>query len=172
MPLKLNVSVSKKIGQPDFGSLGASCAVEVEMPCNIIDDLEAFHRQARNVYVAATQAVNDELARHQHAGEAAAEPQNVPATNGRTNGHRNGTSNGHSTAANGNGNGQRRAGGRRATASQVRAIHAIATRQGLDLARSLHDRFGTDRPDDLSITEASELIDELKGMANGTGGHQ
>ena len=30
MPLKLNVSVSKKIGQPDFGSLGAVCGVELE----------------------------------------------------------------------------------------------------------------------------------------------
>ena len=64
MPLKVNVSVSKKVGQPDFGSLGASCAVEVELPNNIVfDDLEAFHRHARSVYIAATQAVNDEFAR-------------------------------------------------------------------------------------------------------------
>jgi hypothetical protein len=29
--LKLSVSTSKKIGLPDYGSLGASCGVELEL---------------------------------------------------------------------------------------------------------------------------------------------
>ena len=142
MPLKLNVSVSKKVGQPDFGSLGASCAVEVELPHNIVfDDLEAFHRHARNVYVAATQAVNDELARHE--GNAATPNGNGHAAvhngNGHTasNGHANGSTNGRTNGhANGN-NGHAKPNGRKATASQIRAIHAIANRLGLDLASTL-----------------------------------
>lgn len=158
MPLKLNVSVSKKIGQPDFGSLGASCAVEIELPCNIIDDLEAFHRQARNVYVAATQAVNDELVRHQQPVGAASSNGHA-ASNGNGNGHH-------------DDNGRRRTNGRKATASQIRAIHAILNRQGLDLVETLRDHFGVTMAEDLSIGQASELIDELKGATNGSGGRR
>ena len=66
MPLTLNVGLSKKIGLPDYGSLGASCNVQVELPTNtIFDDLEAFHRQVKQAYKACTQAVIDELARNQ-----------------------------------------------------------------------------------------------------------
>jgi hypothetical protein len=92
MPVKLNVSISKMIGRPDFGSLGASCAVEVELPCGAIDDLEAFRRQARNVYAAATQAVNGELARQQQANPTASESGNGHALvgNGGANGQGNG----------------------------------------------------------------------------------
>jgi len=66
MPMILNVGLSKKIGQPNYGSLGASCNVQVELPSGlIVGDLESFHRQARLAYVACSQAVNDELAWHQ-----------------------------------------------------------------------------------------------------------
>ncbi len=41
MPLKLNVGVNKKIGLPDYGSLGTSCHVEVEVDSGLIfDDLD------------------------------------------------------------------------------------------------------------------------------------
>ena len=50
---------------------------------------------------------------------------------------------------------------RAATSSQVRALHAIATRQQFNLTELLRERFSLYRAEDLSITDASRLIDEL-----------
>jgi hypothetical protein len=62
-------------------------------------------------------------------------------------------------------NGQPRTVGRAATHSQVRAIRAIASKHRVDLARLLHERFCVGRPEELSVPEASALIDELKETA-------
>jgi hypothetical protein len=51
----------------------------------------------------------------------------------------------------------------------VRAIHAIANRQGIDLALTLQEHYGMDHAEDLGIGQASELIDELKGATSSTG---
>ena len=64
MPMKLNVGVSRKIGLPDYGSVGASCNLEMELDAGLLEkDLDGFHAQIRGAYVAAHQAVHDELAR-------------------------------------------------------------------------------------------------------------
>jgi hypothetical protein len=64
MPLKLNVGLSKKIGQPNYGSLGASCHVEVELDHSLIfDDLEGFQERAMHAFAACRQAVHEQLSR-------------------------------------------------------------------------------------------------------------
>ena len=51
---------------------------------------------------------------------------------------------------------------RPATASQVKAIRAIASRRRIDLVGLLRERFGLQTADELGIRDASNLIDELK----------
>jgi len=59
---------------------------------------------------------------------------------------------------------------RPATASQVKAIRAIASRRRIDLAALLRERFGVQTAESLGIRQASDLIDELKSDdQNGTG---
>jgi hypothetical protein len=40
MPLKLNVGVSKKLGMPEYSSVGAACNLEVELDSGLLDDLD------------------------------------------------------------------------------------------------------------------------------------
>ena len=163
MALKLNVGVSRKVGLPDYGSVGASCNLELELDAGLIDrDLDAFHARVRGVYVAAHQAVHDELARLQAPVESPHDPPAAPARHA-SNGHVGG--NGH---AGSNGRTDRPAGRSRlskpATENQVRAIRSIANRQHADLDGLLRE-FDVDRPEDLSLKQASELIDTLKTAA-------
>ena len=158
MALKLNVGVSRKVGQPDYGSAGASCNLELEVEVGLLDrDLEAFHARVRDVYVAAHQAVHDELARLQAPVEPPHEPQASPPRQA-SNGHPGG--NGHSDRPPAGRSRPRRP----ATDNQVRAICTIASRQHADLDGLLRDH-GVDRPEDLSLKQASELIDALKTAA-------
>jgi hypothetical protein len=158
MALKLNVGVSRKVGLPDYGSVGASCNLELEVEVGLLErDLDAFHARVRDAYVAAHQAVHDELARLQAPVGAPGEPAAPP---------RHHASDGH---PGGNGHADRPPAGRSrprrpATDKQVRAIRTIAGRQHADLDGLLRG-YGVDRPEDLSLRQASELIDALKTAA-------
>ena len=63
MPLKLNVGLMKKIGQPHYGSLSASCHLEIELECSLWErDAEGLQARMRNIFAACRQAVETELA--------------------------------------------------------------------------------------------------------------
>src|SRR5437762_11763349 len=66
MPLKLNVGVSRKIGLPRYGSVGASCAVEVELDQGLLfHDVETLHEKVQEAFAACRQAVAEELDRQE-----------------------------------------------------------------------------------------------------------
>jgi len=113
--LKVSVGLSKKVGLPEYGSLGASCHVEVELDSALLqNDLEKFQQHVRRAYVACAQAVNEELTRSNGHHPAQA-PNPAPANGNGTKG------NGHASNGNGHSNGQRHA-----TTAQVKAIYGIA----------------------------------------------
>ena len=158
--LKLNVGLTRKVGQDNYGSKGASVNVELELDSGIITEPERLRDRIKQLFTIAKSSVDEELNGHSQVVNG----HNGTATTGTsTNG------NGH---ANGNGTSQRKTSPRRATASQARALHVIADRQGIDLAGLLRQRFSLDQAGDLSITEASAMIDELKNQPNGVGGHR
>ena len=191
--LKLHAGVSKKVGLPGFSSASASCTIEAELDSTLLNDTQGFQMVVRRAYQSCEQAVRDEITRLTHDSptdtslllpkpqsqteiqtqprpqEAVIEVRTSPAIQGPM------------VTAN-----QRvpvqiiqsQPSPRPATASQVKAIRAIASRRRVDLVGLLRERFGLQTADELGIRQASELIDELKnddqdgtgsnGHANGT----
>jgi hypothetical protein len=116
-----------------------------------------FQERIRQVFRVAQEAVDEELTRQ-------------TAANGHDDSHSAANRNGHH---NGNGHAARAAHAIAAPPPVRRVCHAITARQGLDLAGTLRQRYGIEQqPEQLAITEANQLIDELKGAANGVGGHR
>ncbi len=169
MPLRLNVGVSRKVGLPDYCSVGASCNVEIELSQELLDhDLQSFQDRVRTAYVAAHQAVHDELTRLQQPPvtplepltngvaparitngrhTAPSEPPHVPEPHGRT------------------ARPPSRAPRSYATIRQIGALRAIARQTGADLAGFIHEEFGVERPEQLTVQQASQLIDDLKAAS-------
>jgi hypothetical protein len=157
MPLRLNVGVSKKVGLPGYGSAGASCNLEVELETGLLADPDALRERARSAYDTRRRAVHDELARLSPppAGMTA------PESDGRS--RRDGPA-----LADRPVDGLRDGAGRPrkpATPKQVAAIRTLANRQRADLDGLLRDDYGVGRPEDLSLSQASEFIDRLKAAA-------
>lgn len=174
MPMTVKVGHAKKVGQPDFGSLGASCEIELELDGSLLfHDLDGLQQKVQTAYTACRQAVNDELAGQTGSAAASAMQSSNNAehppiqTNGqdrsssvsspRTNPNREST-NGSQGSPNGRTAPRPR---RAATSAQLRALHSIATRQNFNLTELLRDRFHIYKAEELSLREASQLIDEL-----------
>lgn len=137
--LRLNAGLSRKIGEPDYGSRGASVNLELEVEGHLVNEPDALQDRIRRLFVLARQAVDEELN---------GRTESPPRTEGRTNGARNGE--------------------RKATTSQISAIRAICDQNNLDPDAAAQNSAGV-ALSALSLRQASALIDELKARSNGAG---
>ena len=179
MPLKLSVGLSRKIGLPHYGSLGASCQVEVELDGGLLrEDPDRFHRHVKNAFVACRQAVQEELSRRNPVRHAVAQDEvmsqappfenapngdcSYPGAQHTTNGHRGElTSELPDTEP---------ATYERATAKQLEFVRRLAGQiRGLGLRRlETTCAQWCEKPlAALNEREASQLIDKLKAVKSG-----
>ena len=142
--LKLNVGLARKIGEANYSSRGASVNLELEVESGLIEEPRRLQERIHGLFHMAQTAIDEKL----EAGGGSA-----------INGHH--QQNGHRQSSN-----------RPATDSQCRALRAIAHRQRVNLQDLLHEQYDVARPEDLGISQASAMIDHLRGTANGSGAHR
>lgn len=139
MPIRLNVGLTKKVGQENYGSKGASVNLELELDGALVQEPSKLKEKIGQMFAMCRSSLNDEL-------------------NG-------GNGNGHGapsvSKSNGTGNGSTQSKHRPATQSQIRAIQSICSNKGINLAGFLSD-YGVEKAEDLSIKQASQIIDHLK----------
>ena len=187
--LKLHAGVSKKVGLPGFSSASASCTIEAELDSSLLQDHEGFQVVVQRAYQSCEKAVEDQIARLTSEPQSEpSQPQEVievrtsPTISGATVTRIPATTNSADLPVTNRAAFRDAPSPRPATASQVKAIRAIAARRKIDLLGLLRERFGLTTADELGIRQASNLIDELKsdeptansstsGHANGNGAY-
>src|SRR5262245_23459859 len=146
MPTKLNIGLTQKAAEGGGAAREASLHLELEVEPALLAEPPQLHKRIRQLFHLLRTALAEELNRpcgstggaHVDTAPPAA---SVPAP----------------TA------GKQPGAVRPATAAQVKVICAVARERGVSLAELLREQYGVGRPRDLSVRQASEVIDHLKG---------
>jgi hypothetical protein len=147
MPMKLQVGASRKIADGHYGSRGASVGLEIELDGSLVLDAATLQERIRQLFYLVRQSLAEQLS-----GAGASPGDHTPTKNKKP------------SAPNGSpANGRRRNGlVRPATSAQIKALQAITQQQGVDLSAILRQHYGLERPEDLSVELASDLIGSLR----------
>ena len=166
--LKINANIAKRVPIPgvDYSSQQFACGMEVEVPSS--EKPEAIRDRIRRVFEMLQAEVDQQILDVKNgrastvSGTAQAGSRDVNNGGNRSRAKANGNA---SASRPRNGNGSEGNGNRcpaPATQAQAKAIWAIAKRTRMDLGQALSKYRVTD-PADLTIKQASQLIDQLKG---------
>ena len=165
--IKISANVSKKVPLPgiDYSSQQFGAAMEIEV--SDADRPEAVQQRLKELYTLLARTIDQQIAdATQPLGNTASQPQlpvpqrqfnqppqaAAPAPMPRNNG-RKATANGRPVGA---------------TQAQQRAIFAICKSLNLDMAAVLAD-YNVSDANQLTVKDASQLIDQLKNPQNGNG---
>jgi hypothetical protein len=145
--LKLNAGFRRKVGEPNYGSRGATVTIEVELDSGLIREPDALRRQVQDLFDLARRSVDAELR------GAAADGLPAPAVDRSASGHR-----------------PEQLLPQGATASQRATIRAMCGERWLAPDQVARERFGRRGVDELTVREASLLITSLMSTS-GNGRH-
>src|SRR3954454_6959349 len=86
MPLKINLGLARKVGEPNYSSRGASIHIEMEFDGELANQPGKLQARIRQLFALVRSSLAEELNGHKDAGNA----------NGNGNANANGNGNGHS----------------------------------------------------------------------------
>jgi hypothetical protein len=157
--MKLNVGASKKVGEANYGSRGASVNIEMELDSGLVAEPNKFREKIRQLFTLVRSSLAEELNGNGHTAQQSASSSTT--TNSAQ--HDNSLP---AQPANGSSNppAQRSGAVRLASPAQVKALYGISRQKKVNLSDLLRQRCSVGRPDELTLAQASGLIDELRAM--------
>jgi len=159
--IKLNCGFSRKVGEANYGSRGASVNLELELATDAARDANALHDKIKRMFALAKKAVDDEL-NGQSAPSESAGGGDTPARQAPGNG-------------NGNGHSAQGPSGSAATNKQVKLIMDLARTRKMNLSvieRLCQETCGVGDIYGLTKTQASAVIDRLKQSESSSGSNR
>ena len=156
--IKLSANLSKKVPMPDveFSSQQYGAAMEIEV--SDAADAQEIAGRLQSIYGLLEKSVDEQTGQASAGKSAPAQPQKRPFL---------GDTSGKPHTEGGNGNGSSRRGNGKASPAQIKALFAISKDKGMDrtgLIELLKAEYSVERPDDLSIKAASDLIGRLQKL--------
>lgn len=165
--LKLNIGFTRKVGEANYSSRGASVNLEIEVESGLVREPDKLQSKVDYLFGLAKASVDAQLNGGGESEQATPVGVQNHAGNGVNSG--NGRSAGKDTAASTNGNGHD-SGGHRASEKQINYVNQLARSiRGLGVRRleTLTGKMFGKPLADLTSLDASALIDTLKAVKEG-----